>query len=558
MFKNPLLSDIKFSFPRVNSEATISAIPAHKYVLAVSSPVFFTMFYGDLAESGDSVNITDCDPDAFLRFLRFIYCDEASFEDIDCAIKVWRLADMYDVPSLARECVKYLDGNMEPLDAFDVLTYARQYNDEDMEKACWEVIDYNAEVIVADESFLDVKQELLLSFVERSSARIRKETTLFQALDRWAAKRCEEASMTVNGENKRRFMGEDLLKQFRFSLMSPSKFSDVVMPTEILLLTEVVDVFKHFTSVSIPGGLKFSLSPRKTVAEPLSSFNTGEVQVPDQEDQEDSGDTSDVSDKTGLFTFAVKKDITLRGVVIVTDIDQESCQVSLSITEKGKKIKQIKSKTFMPKETLDSDSHGEVNVVFNRPLNLLKNTCYTIETETDTTNNRSCGFVRRNKPNSSAQATGTGFQFAAEAPASSVGATFTFGAAIASQPSDTGLFGPKPAFGTLTKASTTSSGLSFGVPAFQLNQVFTTASGSEIPSFGFGTSSQAGCATGFGSGKIASEPLFGGKPTNWVSSDRIREENAVSCYSFGKCHKKCPDHYSREYCGEITQLLFEG
>ena len=400
MFKNPLLSDIKFAFPSVNSEATISAIPAHKYVLAVSSPVFFTMFYGDLAESGDSVNITDCDPDVFLRFLRFIYCDEASFEDIDCAIKVWRLADMYDVPSLARECVKYLDGNMEPLDAFDVLTYARQFNDEEMEKACWEVIDYNAEVIVADESFLDVKQELLLSFVERSSACI-EETTLFQALDGWAAKRCEEASITVNGENKRRFMGEDLLQQFRFSLLSPSEFSDVVMPTEILLLTEVVDVFKQFTSVVIPGGFKFSLSPRKTADEPLSSFNTGEVQV---SDPEASGATSDVSNKTGLFTFAVKKDITLRGVVIVTDKDQESCQVSLSITEKGKKVKQIKSKTFMRKETLDSDSHGKVNVVFNRPLNLLKNTCYTIETETETTNNRYCGFARSAKTTTASRA----------------------------------------------------------------------------------------------------------------------------------------------------------
>ena len=86
----------------------------------------------------------------------------------------------------------------------------------------------------------------------------------------------------MNGENKRRFMGEDLLKQFRFSLMSPTEFSDevsLVMPKDILFLTEVVDVFKRFTSVSIPGGFKFSLSPRKTADEPLSSFNTGEVQV---------------------------------------------------------------------------------------------------------------------------------------------------------------------------------------------------------------------------------------------------------------------------------------
>ncbi|XP_073246952.1 BTB/POZ domain-containing protein 6-B-like [Porites lutea] len=482
MFKNPLLSDIKFAFPSVNSEATILAIPAHKYVLAVSSPVFFTMFYGDLAESGDSVNITDCDPDVFLRFLRFIYCDEASFEDIDSAIKVWRLADMYDLPSLARECVKYLDGNMEPLDAFDVLTYARQFNDEEMEKACWEVIDYNAEVIVADESFLDVKQELLLLFVERSSARI-QETTLFQALDGWAAKRCEEAGMTVNGENKRGFMGEDLLKQFRFSLMSPSDFSDVVMPTEILFLTEVIDVFKQFTSVSIPGGFKFSLSPRKAADEPLFSFNTGEVQVPDQETMA-SGATSDVSNKTGLFTFAVKKDITLRGVVIVTDKDQESYQVSLSITQRGKKIKQIKSKTFMRKETLDSDSHGEAVVVFNRPMNLLKNTCFTIETETATTNNRNSAFVRQNEP----------------------------------------------AFGSVS-ASSTVGGFNFGAGKSSFGISSTAVFSTPTPGFNF-----------------TSVPTSGAKAINSSPSEKSDKYDVVSCCSFGKCHSKCPDHskYSGE------------
>ena len=68
----------------------------------------------------------------------------------------------------------------------------------------------------------------------------------------------------------------------------------------------------------------------------------------------------------------------------------------------------------MRKETLDSDSHGEINVVFNRPVNLLKNTCYTIETETETTNKRYCGFVRsaKTKPVSrAATAPSGGFSF---------------------------------------------------------------------------------------------------------------------------------------------------
>ncbi|CAH3018477.1 unnamed protein product [Porites evermanni] len=127
MFNNPLLSDIKFSFP----DDTI--IPAHKYVLAVSSSVFFAMFYGDLAETKDTIDIIDCDPDTFLSFLCFIYCDEAIFKDTHSAVKVMLLADKYDVPSLTSEIVKYIDGEMNPSSAFELLAFARQLNEKGLE-----------------------------------------------------------------------------------------------------------------------------------------------------------------------------------------------------------------------------------------------------------------------------------------------------------------------------------------------------------------------------------------------------------------------------------------
>ena len=51
MFNNPVMSDIKFVFPDHDKQS----IPAHKYVLATSSPVFFAMFYGELCFAGVSV-----------------------------------------------------------------------------------------------------------------------------------------------------------------------------------------------------------------------------------------------------------------------------------------------------------------------------------------------------------------------------------------------------------------------------------------------------------------------------------------------------------------------
>ena len=392
MFNNTLLSDIKFAFPKADSN---SMIPAHKYVLATSSPVFFTMFYGDLAETSDTINITDCGSDVFLRFLRFIYCEEANFEDMMCAIDVWHLADKYDVPSLAKECLEYLDGNMDPLDAFDLLTYARQFNNEILEQTCWEVIDYNAEAIVADESFLDVQHAFLLSFVKRSSARI-KELSLFQALDRWATKKCEEASTTVDGEHKRRFLGEDIIKQFRFSLMSPKEFSDEVEPSGVLQANEILDVFKQFSFVSIPGGFKFSTSPRRSSYEAMTlSCDLGSIK--------NGSFMTHVSRKTGLLTFAVTEDISLSGVRIVTDKGRESCRVSLAISHGDKQLRRINDHNFTcntgtyQSADLSFGSYGEIDVVFNRPFALAKNTCYTIKTNTDTTNNLDSGFVYQHK-----------------------------------------------------------------------------------------------------------------------------------------------------------------
>lgn len=168
LLNNSLMSDVKFSFP-----SSQRSIPVHKHVLAISSPVFFAMFYGDLADGRDTVEITDCDPDIFLHFLRFIYSNEApNFEDMDCAISVWFLADKYDTPALAKECANFIDGNIDPVKALEILPYARQSHDEHLEKICWDVIDYRTKNVVANELFLEITHDLLHEFLKRTSLRI--------------------------------------------------------------------------------------------------------------------------------------------------------------------------------------------------------------------------------------------------------------------------------------------------------------------------------------------------------------------------------------------------
>ena len=69
IFNSALLSDVKFIVPMSNGKSESKVIPAHKLVLAISSSVFFAMFYGQMADTRDSIELPDCDYESLLAGL---------------------------------------------------------------------------------------------------------------------------------------------------------------------------------------------------------------------------------------------------------------------------------------------------------------------------------------------------------------------------------------------------------------------------------------------------------------------------------------------------------
>ena len=261
IFNNELLSDVKFVVAASEAESeTRKTIPAHKLVLAISSPVFYAMFYGQLAEAKDCVELPDCEYDSLLEFLRYLYSDNANLT-LSNVMHVLYLADKYMVPSLAEKCSEYLRENVSAANVFSILPHAQKFEDKDLEDRCWKVIKGNTEEAVTSDDFVTLERSLIESVVNRERLTI-KEVDLFKAVDRWATKESERQGITADGESKRKIIGEDIVKAIRFPLMSEKEFVSVVFDSRILNFEEISELMKYYNDVELTSPLPFTHTPR--------------------------------------------------------------------------------------------------------------------------------------------------------------------------------------------------------------------------------------------------------------------------------------------------------
>ena len=268
MLNNDRLSDVKFVAAKSESK---QVIPAHKFILAIGSPVFEAMFYGELAETKDTIELPDCDYESLLELFRYMYSDEVNLSGSN-VMGVLYLAKKYIVPSLADKCAEYLQENLDPSNVFTILTFAEKYEDKNLVDRCWRVIDEGTDEAVTSDGFEKIERSLLEAMVTRDTLSI-KEVALFQAADRWATKQCKKQGLEADGQLKRRILGEEIIKSIRFPIMSAKEFADVVLDTNILHSNEITLLFKFFNS-SLSSPLMFSKTPRQSCAPMLRAENS--------------------------------------------------------------------------------------------------------------------------------------------------------------------------------------------------------------------------------------------------------------------------------------------
>ena len=254
MFNKDLFSDVKFVVRKTDGESdSKQVIPAHKFVLSISSPVFEAMFYGELAETRDSIDLPDCEYESLLELFRYMYSDEVNLSGSN-VMEVLYLANKYIVPSLVNECTEYLQNNLDPSNVFSILPSAQKYEEKNLADRCWEMVDKRTEEAVKSDGFSTVERSLLEAVVIRDTLTI-EEIELFKAVDLWATKECERQGLAAEGKVKRSILGEQIIKGIRFPTMKLEDFSSAVLDSDILTKKEIVSMFKCFGSaLSSPVG----------------------------------------------------------------------------------------------------------------------------------------------------------------------------------------------------------------------------------------------------------------------------------------------------------------
>ena len=370
IFNQELLSDVKFAVCREGGSGS-KTIPAHKFVLAISSPVFFAMFYGEMAER-DCVEIPDCDYESLLEVLRFIYSDEVNINPGN-VMQVLYLAKKYMLPILAEKCSVYLKENLDASSVFLVLPQVQKYEEKDLLDHCWKLIKTETVEAVKSDGFVAIERSVLEELVERDSLNI-KEVELFKAVNCWAGNECEKQGLKAEGSVKRRLLGERIVKGIRFPVMEQKEFAGVVLDCEILTHKETCDLVKYFNCVPNTS-LDFSIERRKDpLVRRVSRF---------------SSVVEGWTHSAGWFDriiFSCDKDINLCTVRLFASKNNEFRLLDFCIKEKGSDI--ILSNTAQARflsEQVESEigNYPGFDIEFEHPIALKANIRYVFEANID-------------------------------------------------------------------------------------------------------------------------------------------------------------------------------
>ena len=200
-----------------------SRLPAHKVVLAASSPVFKASFMSEL-NGGDEfkVDLPEFIPETKIieELLNYAYTGEAEISE-DNAEELLVIADYFDIPSLKETCAEFLMINLKPSNCLAIQIFAERYRHQELHESATEYICNHLGDIWKTEEFLSSDFEDVKALIcgERLDIKTQRgEEEIFDGIRTWVKRETET----------REHHFAELLSHLRLSAMSFQFITEVI------------------------------------------------------------------------------------------------------------------------------------------------------------------------------------------------------------------------------------------------------------------------------------------------------------------------------------------
>lgn len=259
LYKNTDHSDIEFVVK--NRQGVDVRFPAHRLILALRSPAFESMSFGDMKEK-HTVTILDAYAEEFAEFMQLFYLPDVELSTANIA-GVVRLIDRYLAEDLYPICEVFMKRTLSNALICDYYELALTFPLSANFTAMLERTIQNKPEMVFKHPAIGSISRLVMSEILKFDKISYKEADLLEGAMAWAEAKCKQKNQPVTADSIIEKLGE-MINDIRFPTMSPDVLSDCLRKyPKLLPRDQYADIEKYVaTKKELTVAKHFNCEPR--------------------------------------------------------------------------------------------------------------------------------------------------------------------------------------------------------------------------------------------------------------------------------------------------------